>query len=560
MRRLLAIACLLPMLTGLAAPAQAADCAVQWRVTPRLDAQPRRLDITLQFNAGNRQRSLLRLPAGWSLLQPADEALPRLLPVAGDGRLRELRHAPGERLRLAWTLSPDADSGVRLASQWFAWLGDAVLPWPEEALSPPALPAGTAPSVCLDLDPVPEAPLLLSSHGQGQTGTLRLNLPAQADAVQHALYAGGALDWRELDAQGQRLWVAQPATATGATTGPSSAGPDLDALAQRSARLIGAQRRAWRDDETAPLLLLLLPAVEGSAASGGLALHRAIALQAAPGGAPLPLETWLAEQNQRRWMSSRFGPLRHVGRDDLALRSWFSEGLADFLAHRLLLREGLWQPADYAQAFNARLARWAELPEPAADNLRTATGRAGPEALLVLPGLRGEWLGLHWHQALRQAGRPGLEPLLQSLWLPSAQARPEGPLSAPLATHRLVAALRRQLGDAPLQALTRHVDDGQPPTLDDASLGPCFRLDPSRAGTPRYQPRDEGGPACQAWLRNDAEAQAATAPSGQAQAARSGKPGKAGKSGKATKTSKPGKTSKSATKPAVKPAAKPTRR
>ena len=63
---------------------------------------------------------------------------------------------------------------------------------------------------------------------------------------------------------------------------------------------------------------------------------------------------------------------------------------------------------------------------------------------------------------------------MRRLLVAPALARHEGPISAPLATHRLVAALRPVLGDVPLRDITRQADRGEAPAFGPAALGPCF--------------------------------------------------------------------------------------
>lgn len=529
------------------ARAQADACSVVWRVTPQLERQSAALRVTLQFDAGRRAATRLRLPDGWAQLTPLDERSAQLQPVAGDERLRQLQHAPGERVQLAWTIKPSADdaSGVLLGADWLAWRGDAVLPWPEDALQP----AGGA-RPCLDLDAPPQAPLLISAQGIVAATSTRLRLPAQADAVQHALYASGAFAWREVDVDGMPLRVARPTAMAGA--------PEIDALSARGARVIAAQRRFWRDDDREPQLLVLLPAPAGSAMRGAMALQRSIVMQGPPASSAaeaLPIETWVAEQNQRQWMLSRFGPMRHAGRDDLALRTWFTDGVGDYLAHRLLLREGLWTPADQARAVNTLLKRWSALPEPDADNLRVASGRAGTAAPWVLPALRGEWQAFNWDRELVRGGHAGLESLMRTLWLPAAASTVEAPLSVPLATHRLVAALRRQLGDDPLPGLTRHVEEGHALQWGSDTLGPCL-APTSDTAPPQYDVHAGAAEssACQAWMqgRSLPMARAATAAAAAAgvAAATSRHGGKGSRAGKASaKGGKSGTSGKAGAKP-----------
>ncbi|MDT7835563.1 M61 family metallopeptidase [Aquabacterium sp. OR-4] len=558
---------------GAAASTAPAHAGVSAPASPATAA--RQIEVRLSFDAGPRTSTRLSLPAGWDLLEQADDGGPRLQPVAADPRQRELRHAAGERITLRWRTPAGlanggeaaSGQGARLNPRWFAWIGDAVLPWPDTTAAPAAaLTAATAStttttqglarrpfSACITLD-APGSARLVASHGRAEGPSARWVLPeASATQVQHALYAGGALAWRQADAAGQTLTAVLPEP----MPGEAALGFGVDALAERSARLLGALRRDWQDDDRTPLLLMALPGM----VSGGLPLQRALVLQARPDLA-LPgadSDALLAGLMLRRWTPERFGPLAHAGRGDAPLRAWFTEGFADYLAHRLLLREGLWTADDYAQALNRKIGRYQAEPERGADNLRLATGAAGPRALADLPAARGEWLALHWNAALRQAGRPGLEATLRKLMLPAAQSRREGPLSAPLATHRLIAALRRDLGDQPLRELARHIDDGVPFGFSDSSLGPCFRSG-ARGDSASYRPATtaDGLGACQAWQQgtagerrlaaaapNDTDPAASAETAALAQAgpgSRTGRNGKAAKSGKLAKGAKAAKS------------------
>jgi hypothetical protein len=194
--------------------------------------------------------------------------------------------------------------------------------------------------------------------------------------------------------------------------------------------------------------------------------------------------------------------------------------------------------------------------------------------LAVLQAMRGEWLALQWHQALRRAGHPGLDAVLRQQLVPAAQARREGPISAPLATHRVVAALRGVLHDQPLRDLQLHIDQGRPFDFGADSLGPCFEpaVPADRTAPPAYKPVAGAlqQPDCQGWLglgpladatalpRVRADAPAARAGSRQAaRQARAGKPTTKAATKAATKPAKAGKANKAAGKPAAtKPAAK----
>ena len=46
-----------------------APCDVSYRIAPRYDTQPRRLDVDMTFAAEQRSESWLRLQAGWAGIQ-----------------------------------------------------------------------------------------------------------------------------------------------------------------------------------------------------------------------------------------------------------------------------------------------------------------------------------------------------------------------------------------------------------------------------------------------------------------------------------------------------------
>lgn len=503
-----------------AAPDEAeppADCRLLWQIRPLLDTAPRQLELRLRFEAGGRPRSTLRLPAGWDgvveLTEPGQP--PRLQPVAGQPQLRSLDHGPGERVQLRWRLTPppgaEAAGSVRLAGRWFALVGGAALPVPDELDE--RSPAGA----CVGLGGLGTGSRWASSHGSGEGAAALLRIAPGPQPlrqrVQQALYAGGDLQLRQRDAHGVPLTAALPRPAAGEPAWPV----DADALADAGAQALAAQRRAWGDGGGAPWLLLALPGPAGTV--GAAPAHQALLLQAGA-DTPLPspgVDAALYGALARARVADRFGPLAYSGRGDAALRAWFSEGLADFLAHRALLRDGRWSADDYARALHRKLDRYLDQPERGLDNatlVQRLTGTDAPAGLAELPAARGEWLALHWHAALRAAGQPGLEAVLQRLQVPAAQARREGPLSAPLATHRLLAALRRVLDEQAMADLGRRIDRGEPFDFGPQALGPCFRgqlqpvpswrlgFDPASLTRGEVAGVEPGGPAEAAGLRD----------------------------------------------------------
>ena len=475
-----------------------AECALAWQVELLPDTQPQVLRVTLSFDAGGRTRSTLRLPAGWAAVDESAEnpANPRLRPVPDDPTLRRVDHASGERVQLRWRHRLPAGSNT--AEPWWLFSGQAVLPVPDDLDErAPALAciglAGPAPA-----DGGPSR--WLSSHGIALGSTALWQLPAAGGGlrsrVQQALYAGGAWQLQALTVEGQSLTVARPDS--------PALGINLPALALAGSQALAAQRRHWGETQPGPALMLwalpvagpatLSPPASPQAGAWGRAWYQTGLVQAPAGLVPTQaaLDGAVTQALARLWLLDRFGPLVQAGRDDEPLRRWFSEGVADFLAHRALLRDQRWSAADLASLYNHQIERWAG---------RNPAGLAATDPVaLDAAAARGEWLALQWHGQLRAQGQPGLDSLMRRLLLPPAQARREGPISAPLATHRLLAALRARLGDLPLRELQRVVERGEPVWVYPDTLGPCFSqtLGPHLQAEARPQALQQA--ACQGWL------------------------------------------------------------
>ena len=524
-RRWLAVTALLALTALPALAASDPGCTLLWQVQPQFDTTPRQLRISLRFETGTRQTSTLRLPGGWAAMRELaagdDGALadhlavqPRLQAVPGAPALRSLSHAAGERVQLHWRWTPPVDAlrsdGVQLAEHWLAFSGAALLP----------LPDGTEPltagSACIQLNGLPAGGRWVSSLGRADASEANFRLAPDsvplAVRVQQSLFAGGALQWAMLPTSNPPLTVVMPADAGFRF--------DADSLARASAEAIVAQRRQWADMAPAPpWLLLMLPmprTLSGLDLAAGSAWHQGLALQA-DAALSLPGATFdalITSALLRARVAERFGPLAYAGRGDEALRAWFSEGWTDYLSHRSLLRTGQWTLDDYAAAINRKFMVYLDHPDRQLSNVQLVAGMAQQPALSGLAAARGEWLALHWHQALRAAGQPGLETLMRQLQVPPSQARRAGPISAPLATHRLLAALRPALDEQPLRDIQRHIDQGEPFNFDPALLGPCFigeralvpswRLgfDAASLGSRRVTGVQPGGPAAAAGLRD----------------------------------------------------------
>ncbi|MBI5258890.1 MAG: hypothetical protein HY855_20465 [Burkholderiales bacterium] len=458
---------------ALAQPAPPPGCALHWRLTPQREATPPRVQVDLSFDAGPHGRTELLLPEGSEVAQRVAEGDPTLEPVAGRPLARSVVHRPGERVNLSFAIVPGEAAWARLLPRSLLFAGRALLP----------VPAGGGHwQMCLSLSGLGADDTLVAGPGQLDTTERLLRLQGSAALARDWIVAAGALQQAERSVDGQRWQVV-----LAAGTAP---GPEAPAVADASAVPLGAVRRFWADGPAPDRWLMLLPAAADSPPRG-LALPGALVLQW-PAAAPLPgpqFDDTLLYTALQAWFRERFGPVAYEQRPDEALNAWFVNGFARFYAQRL--RSAAGQPlGEQASALSALL-------------------QPGPGNPADAP-----WLPMRWHGALRAQGHLGLDAVLKRLLLPAAQARVTGPLSSPLATHRLQAALRPLLADAPRRDLQQLAE--RPPGaalaatwLTAQTLGPCFRFD--AAAQQVLAAEAEASPACQGWQQGSTAGLGATA-------------------------------------------------
>src|SRR5690606_32963944 len=176
---------------------------------------------------------------------------------------------------------------------------------------------------------------------------------------------------------------------------------DADFLAQAS-EIIGGQRRFW-GDEAAPYLVtvLQLEGPENWISIGGTGLGDAFAFFATPNAEAFPITRTLAHEGQHSWIPAEIGGMPE---EDEAADYWLSEGFTDFYTGRLLVRDGLWTPQQYADDLNQSLREYAQSPVRTAPNERIKIDFWRDRDVQRLPYLRGRLLAAVWDAGLRENG------------------------------------------------------------------------------------------------------------------------------------------------------------
>ena len=456
-----------------AAPAR---CDVAYRLTPRLEAEPRAIDVELAFDAGRRTRTELRVPESWAGV--ADYAAGIVELHAAKGQLlattapgaRTVTHRAGERIVVRYrVISPVATAGgkpwrdhadfyrVLLYADAFHFFGQGVFVLPKLADGDPAFHG------CVTVTGVtPDAPIVTSfgtAHGPEATFRFHHN----GEQLRDTLWLGGRL------AVARSSIAGRPVVTALYGTWPFAA----STLSEVTTRIIAREREFWRDLDHPYFAVSLVPNHAATGSYGGTAVYRAFAMHSAD-DARVPgekIETLIGHEYLHTWIPARFGSMG--GEDEEPLHYWFSEGFTDFYTHRLRLRADAAALDAYAAVQNERIRGYLTSPVRNADN-RVVQAEFYRDTLTgELPYRRGEFLALRWDRLLRAKGKAGVDAMMRKLMLP---ARIEATADSPRATARLLVALGKSLGAGPAKDVQRFIERGETFEFDARDLGPCFTM------------------------------------------------------------------------------------
>ncbi len=231
-----------------------------------------------------------------------------------------------------------------------------------------------------------------------------------------------------------------------------------------------------------PLTLLIvadarpLGAFQARRRAGSVLVHVGVA---EPWSAPVRIS--VAAEVIHAWIGERLW----IGPDDPAHEAeahWFSQGVTRHLARDLLFRFGLITADELLDELHGLHGLVATSPRKEESNASLAQ-HAGEPGVSPLLSARGALYATRIDAQLRakSGGKKGLPELLRALYEEARQKQ------AALPTTAWVSAIRAELGEAEAANFAALIERGQPITLPEAALGPCFR-----AGKRRYQAFDLG--------------------------------------------------------------------
>lgn len=492
------IALTLLMLASMPAAAES-TCDVSYRIAPRYDTQPRRLEVAMTFAAERRLESWLRLQVGWAGIQdygqtwrPSPEQPSGVTVTPEDTHRWQVTHAPEGLVTVRYQILaalPDPDDGkvqdqeqmyrTQIGADWFQFFGYGALPSVE------SFDDRRVGRMCVTLvQPEGEVGPLIGSDLNGRVqADAQISLQDSHAGLRHAFYGGGP-GWRVERREG-------PGGAVIVASRGTQSAPDV-AFADSVVQLISAHRRFWGDTEAPKQTIVRIP--NNGWNNGGTLVRQTAVLHVSRDFGPhnAAFESLIGHENLHQWMPGRLGGRQNDSPEQAAHHSWLSEGFTDYYTHRLLLGAGVWTLDQYAEQLTQVFRKYWRSPErhATADSIapRFFSDRAAGSQMYV----RGEWLAMTWDRALREQDPSGLDGVLRGLLLTRQQA-----MKAGAAHERVLAALTTRLGDAPRQQVKATVEEGRGLALEEGLAGPCFTV--GWADVPRWAPgfdvlKIKGGP------------------------------------------------------------------
>jgi predicted metalloprotease with PDZ domain len=368
---------------GAATPA--AD-AVEFAVEPHIGpAGLERLDVTLRLEGDADGETAIDLPNRWAGTDGLHRAVERLsveggtLVETGDPARRLIAHAPGAELVISHSLDlSDRDPGPDyekarpvVRPDWFYVHGEGAIVTPE---------GRGAASASFRWAAAPPGWRLASSAESAGQGTLTVG-----DVVQSILIGGADLRIIERATGGAAVRLALLGEWSFSDAG----------FADAIAGIIAAQN-AYFGARAEAFLVTMIPltgADTGAISTGGSGRSGGFALASTTNVGLDQFLPTLAHEYGHRWFGGGRGSLGPIADPD-STEYWFTEGFGDFVAGQILVRAGLWSPADYRDRLNALLLRYAASPARTLGNTELAERFWTDQDAMQMPYDRGQLFAL----------------------------------------------------------------------------------------------------------------------------------------------------------------------
>jgi predicted metalloprotease with PDZ domain len=237
-----------------------------------------------------------------------------------------------------------------------------------------------------------------------------------------------------------------------------------EAFTESVVQIIAAQRHFF-GDRPSPYLVTVIPLEspqQGWLSIGGTGLDDAFAFFATTNAEAAQITRTLAHEGLHTWIPGAIGGMPN---EEQALDYWLSEGFTDFLTGRVLVRERIWTPEQFANDLNEALRAYAQSPERASTNARVLEAFWSSQDVQRLPYLRGRFLATIWDQRLRASGRDFDDVVLRM------RARVEA--GDERHAVEIFPEVIRELGVDPAAEIERYITNGEAILLPEDAFAPC---------------------------------------------------------------------------------------
>lgn len=370
------------------------------------DPNTGRTTVDVQWETHNRVISAIGVSPRWMGIENVPQIIENLAIEGGrvrqDGARWIVEHKKSATLRCTYEVNPRREkidwksTGYPVAStDFFHGFGNAFLLTPEAG--------GDVPSTYTALLrwKLPSDWKAACSWGVGKSVATTID----ASDLRHSVYVAGKLDIKESKLDGRTVTVAMFNRFKFKT----------DDFLTRASSIIARECEFMRDTDFPPFVITAVPVGEPIGENGsqlsGSGLYNSFALFMAPESKLNDaIDHLFAHELFHYWNGRILGAASPEG-----LVMWFTEGMTDYYARRILFESGIWNAATYAKWTNRQIRQYAWNPAANANNEkikdsfwreRDTVGEAAYQ--------RGMLLGLRWHRLARDHGvKDGLDALMQ---------------------------------------------------------------------------------------------------------------------------------------------------
>lgn len=372
------------------------------------DPESGRTRVELQWDTQGRVISAIGVSSRWMGIEDVSQLLENV--AFEGGRVRReasrwvIEHKRGATLRCSYVVNPRRaqldwkSTGYPVATrEFFHGFGNAFLLTPEAG--------GDVPSTYTALLrwKLPADWKAVCSWGVGKSVAATI----EAADLRHSVYVAGKLSIREKEQDGRSVTVAML----------NRFRFEIDDFLNMASSLIAKQCEFMRESAFPPFVITVVPvgdpvSEKGSQLSGS-GLYNSFALFMAPESRLNDaVEHLFAHELFHYWNGRVLGAASPEG-----LVMWFTEGMTDYYARRILFESGLWDAATYAKWTNRQIRQYAWNPAVRAtnDKIKDSFWRER-DTVGEVAYQRGMLLGLRWHRLARDRGvKEGLDALLFAL-------------------------------------------------------------------------------------------------------------------------------------------------